>query len=970
MSRRKDSFAKHHWKGMFRPFYFVALCWLSSVACVTAATPILTPAFAQRETAKIRLDNGLEAYLISDPAADKSSAGLCLEVGSWDDPSDAPGMAHYVEHLLFLGTEKFPDESEFDRFVGDHGGETNAHTGDLETCFFFAIDTRAFSEGLDRFSRFFKEPLFNPSGIARELSAIDQEWALRKQMDSSRLWLVQKELAHAAHPFHRYNHGNSSTLGNIPRERVIEWYRSHYSSNLMHLVIYSALPIGQLQELTRSLFSPIRNLDRAPFRSSEPLTDQQLQGSRIWMEPIQQERSITLIWELPQEFADVGDRRPEDLVGFVLGHEGTRSLLAQLKREGLAEAISSGGQKMGGDHFVFMIKITLTKAGLAGVDTVVERTFQAIESLKRKGIPQSLFADIQQMQRNRYQYQMRDKAYDTVAKYTPLMMDEPLANFPEQSLIIQKYDPALIQKFVTALTPQRVSISILAPPNEIDVALDRKERWTQVAYHVEAIPADTMSRWSRVSTHPEIDIPGTNPFIPHHLTMVSESSAGILNPKLIVDDTFGKVYFAHDQQYQVPMISWAIQILTPEIDHRDVTKTVLADLYVKSVTQALSDISYDAQMAGLELQIERDHFGISLTLNGYSESAALFLRQVLERLKSVRPDQASFRIYKEALRLEYTNFSRENALKQALEAAKSLIYQGYATEAEKAKVIRSIDHATFLEYLARLFRRNYSEIMLYGNMAEAEALNVWQMVRQTMSGEPYPTDLQPHLQIAQFPSDANPYEVEVKSKAKGNAVLLVIQDGPFSFRSLAIQQLLSQAMKAPFFSTLRTEQQTAYSLLNWDQEIERQLFSFFAAASSSHAVRDLLARFELMIESYLRRLGHEELPESSFMVLREALAAQLEQPPENMEEMGKLLNNLAFHHDANFNWKKDRAQAMRALNYKDFVAGAHEILGKNNTKRIAILLKGDFSQEGVLEYRKASNSKGLREKIQYQSRRP
>ena len=68
--------------------------------------PLLNPDLKERKTAKLRLQNGLEILLISDPGIDQSSASMAVSAGSWDDPAEYPGMAHFCEHMLFLGTEK------------------------------------------------------------------------------------------------------------------------------------------------------------------------------------------------------------------------------------------------------------------------------------------------------------------------------------------------------------------------------------------------------------------------------------------------------------------------------------------------------------------------------------------------------------------------------------------------------------------------------------------------------------------------------------------------------------------------------------------------------------------------------------------------------------------------------------------------------------------------------------------------
>ena len=77
----------------------------------------------------IELANGLEVMLVSDPTAEKSAAALSIGLGAASDPDDYPGMAHYLEHMLFMGSAQFPDPDGFMAFTAEHGGMTNAYTG-------------------------------------------------------------------------------------------------------------------------------------------------------------------------------------------------------------------------------------------------------------------------------------------------------------------------------------------------------------------------------------------------------------------------------------------------------------------------------------------------------------------------------------------------------------------------------------------------------------------------------------------------------------------------------------------------------------------------------------------------------------------------------------------------------------------------------------------------------------------------
>lgn len=70
------------------------------------ADKLEAPALDDRSYRVIRLPNQLEALLVHDPDTDKASASVNVNVGSFSDADDMPGMAHAVEHLLFMGTEK------------------------------------------------------------------------------------------------------------------------------------------------------------------------------------------------------------------------------------------------------------------------------------------------------------------------------------------------------------------------------------------------------------------------------------------------------------------------------------------------------------------------------------------------------------------------------------------------------------------------------------------------------------------------------------------------------------------------------------------------------------------------------------------------------------------------------------------------------------------------------------------------
>lgn len=123
----------------------------------------------------ITLENKLQAVIVSDPETEKSAACCDVNVGSLSDPPEALGLAHFLEHMLFMGTETYPEENAYTAFLNSHGGSSNAYTDDENTVYYFDVQNGHFEGALDLFASFFICPLFSESGVMREINAVDSE---------------------------------------------------------------------------------------------------------------------------------------------------------------------------------------------------------------------------------------------------------------------------------------------------------------------------------------------------------------------------------------------------------------------------------------------------------------------------------------------------------------------------------------------------------------------------------------------------------------------------------------------------------------------------------------------------------------------------------------------------------------------------------------------------------------------------
>jgi insulysin len=138
---------------------------------------------------------------------------------------------------MSTGTEKYPDESSYKKFLSAHGGAGNASTSMERTTFHFELRQEHLDPILDRFAQFFTAPLFTESATDRELNAVHAEHSKNVQTDARRLFQLLKSTCNPQHPFFKFGTGNKTTLGETPisqgrnvRAELLAFHAAHYTA--------------------------------------------------------------------------------------------------------------------------------------------------------------------------------------------------------------------------------------------------------------------------------------------------------------------------------------------------------------------------------------------------------------------------------------------------------------------------------------------------------------------------------------------------------------------------------------------------------------------------------------------------------------------------------------------------------------------------------------------------------------------
>ena len=235
--------------------------------------PLVSQPADQRDYQLFRAANGVLCLLIHDPAATQASAVVQVAAGSHAEPDDLPGLAHLLEHMLFMGSRRWPEPGSFPARVAEWGGRFNASTAPEATMFFCAVSPQGLEPCLAHLTDMLAAPLFAAEQVEQGRRVIDAEFHTRLADDAIHAQAVLATQVDPAHPLSRFSAGNADSLTGDPSalaERLRQWHAIHYRAGSMALVLHGPQGADQLQAMAKSCAAQLP-AGRAPEPYAQPL---------------------------------------------------------------------------------------------------------------------------------------------------------------------------------------------------------------------------------------------------------------------------------------------------------------------------------------------------------------------------------------------------------------------------------------------------------------------------------------------------------------------------------------------------------------------------------------------------------------------------------------------------------------------------------------------------------------------------
>ncbi|NRP26715.1 Protease 3 precursor [Marinobacterium sp. xm-d-420] len=771
-----------------------------SLSTIVGAAVIKSPNDT-REYRILELDNQLRALLISDMQSDKGAASLNVQVGSSANPPERAGLAHFLEHMLFLGTEKYPEADAYQAFINSNGGSHNAFTAYDDTNYFFDVRAEAFPEALDRFAQFFIAPLFTEAYVDRERNAVHSEYESKRLDDGRRIYVAKKEAMNPEHNWTQFSVGNLDTLENTPenpiRPDLIDFYNRYYSANLMTLVVSAPLSLDELETLVTQRFSKVKNSNATPYSDAVPLFTENEIGREIRIKTLKESRQLTLTFPVPPR-EGYWKKKPLYFIANQIGYEGKGSLLSYLKDEGLADSVGAWIGIDQPEQSTFDIHIDLTLKGLEQKERVIEAVFSKIELIKQAGVQQSLFDEQALLAMNEFRFQQSSEPIHNVMRLSQMMVDYPEAELIRASYAFDQFDAALINDYLSYMTPDNLVLGLYSQ----EVETDQQEPRYEIDYSIKTIDSALLERWRSPKSIPALSIKPLNPYIADQFDLLEEAQAEI--PETIFQK--GNLTALHkvDVSYKQPRGAINLAILSNNAQP-DAAASVANSLLTDMINEQLNEALYDAALAGLNAELYPHLRGLSIKVSGYNQRLDRLLETLLRSLSMPLQDEALFARLKQNLKEDLANSLKEKPYNRTF----ALLYQELLnswSSKEKLSVIDSITLADLSKQREQLLAESQLKLFIHGNINRKQAELISSTVHSVLS-EMKSVKVSP-IKAKSLAEAETTKSISVAHT--DSALLLYLQADSDTAQARVETALINELLSTPFYTQLRTEQQLGY----------------------------------------------------------------------------------------------------------------------------------------------------------------
>jgi len=882
----------------------------------------------------LTLSNQLRLLLIHDDSASKSAAALAVNVGHFDDPNNREGLAHFLEHMLFLGTEKYPKIGEFQNFINQFGGSHNAWTGTEHSCFFFDIAPKVLEQALDRFSQFFTAPLFNEEALDKEREAIESEYRLKLNDETRRLYQVYKETVNPKHPFSKFSVGNTSTLadrndGSI-RDEILKFHHDHYSSDLMTLAVIGPQSLNDLEKQCTQLFSDIPNQSLSHKKINEPYVTPEQTGVLINVKPLKDIRKLILSFPLP-EMQQFYSSKPLSYFAHILGYEGEGSLLLALKNKGWITDLSAGGGANGSNYREFNVSMQLTNSGLSHIDDIIQAVFNTIKLIDSEGFQSWRYEEKRSVMESAFQFQENSRPLDIVSHLVMNMQHYAKNDTIYGDYMMTGLNIDTMEHILEQLTPENLKITVLSK----DRTYDQEAKWYFTPYSVFDLSSEKIAFYTTINTDLDIYLPPQNPFICNALFPHPIEEPITKTPEIVAEHPGFRLWHLQDTEYRVPKGIIYVAIDSPYAV-KNTRNIVITRLCVEMFLDTLAKQTYQAEIAGINYNMYTHQGGVTLTISGFTQKQPQLLKMILDKFSRREFGSDRFQSIKKQLHQSWSNASKDRPISQLFNSMTGLLQPNNPPYHSLLEALDTIELNELGSFVEDMMNNLHIEMFVYGDWQKKETLEIGQTLHQALSfkGQTYEESLRPLILLGKHGT----FHQEVHCNQEDSAVTVYYQSDEISAEKIALYSLANHLMSATFFHEIRTKQQLGYMVGTGNLPLNRHPGIVLYVQSPKSSPAQLMDAIDEFLNAFYLVLL--ELNEYEWHSSKRGLWNQIATPDPTLRSRAQRFWVAIGNKDQEFNQRELVLEALRSLSRADMIRFVVNKLKPRTANRLIMHTQG------------------------------
>ncbi|MGX3021083.1 pitrilysin [Ursidibacter sp. B-7004-1] len=865
----------------------------------------------------IKLANGMEVLLISDEKANKSLMSVGLPIGSMEDPILQQGLAHYLEHMILMGSKSFPETNSLDGFLTKNGGYNNAYTASDRTVYYLEVNNNAFDEAVARLSDAFAQPLLAESNAKKEVNAVNAEMVRAKSNDGFLMHDVNLATANPNHPITKFAVGNNITLSDKAdsklQEELVKFYQKYYSSNLMKAVLYSNQPIEKLAKLAENTLGKVENKKLSEPKVTVPFFRAEDKGVFISYKPVKPNKMLAISFDLPEDKSAFKEKSGSYL-SYVFSNNSDGTLSDYLIKQGLSDsgiqaAASDDVSRNRGD---FTFYIQLTEKGLVEKDKIISLVFQQIEKIKQDGIQDSYFKELKESLNQEFQHLQVVKSGNYVAQLVSQMLNYPLEHIIDQPYLVEKIDKKAIQAKLAEMHIDNARIMLI----DDKASTDKKTKYFEAPYSVAKFSTEQKQKWLNFANNPQIKLPELNPYFATDFSLNKVDNSR-KKPQLI-DKQDGTEIYAMPSQYfpNEPKVALLLGLkISPEII--DLKQGVSAVLLGYMADLARTKLAFQASVAGMSLSPVLGENGIAIRVEGYTQNMAKFLQDSILNFKQFELNEHFLAQAKQRYLEALDRLDKDNAARQANMALGNFANYPYAENSKKREMIAQVKLSDIAFIREKLLTQPTSlRLLSVGNLSDEQVKNIALETEKLLKNNNKTLDFGRYLDINQSQRKIN-YIKQIPHQDNAFAIAF-FPTNYLELEGISRASLLKSIISRWYFDDLRTDKQLGYVVYATTTTVGKTSGLQFLVQSPTASAQTIMQHNQRFFTDTFTKL--KEMPQAEFNKYRNSLIELLQHKPESLEqEFGEYLVDFT-RGNSKFDRKAQIIEQIKQLTQQDIIS--------------------------------------------------